>query len=61
MGASELRVCSEETWTQCTTCRELKRERLTEKNETLVGNVSLCAKCYHLNPNKWVTEGKIRS
>lgn len=34
---------------------------LTEKNKMLLGNVSLCAKCYLLKPNKWMSEGKICS
>lgn len=61
MWDSKLRVYSQGTWSQRTTCRELKREWLTEKNTMLLGNVSLCAKCYLLNPNKWVSEGKILS
>lgn len=56
-----LRVYSQGTSGKLTTCRELKRGSLTEKNKTLLGNVSLCAKCYLLNPNKWMSEGKICS
>lgn len=38
-----------------------ERGWLTGENEMLLGNVSLCAKCYLLNPNKWVSsEGKVR-
>ena len=59
IGGYGLRVYSLGASSKLTTCRELKRGRLTEKNKSLLGNVSLCAKCYLLNPNKWMSEGKI--
>lgn len=59
IGGYGLRVYSLGASSKLTTCRELKRGRLTEKNKSLLGKVSLCAKCYLLNPNKWMSEGKI--
>ena len=59
IGGYGLRVYSLGTSSKLATCRELKRGWLTEKNKTLLGNVSLSAKCYLLNPNKHMSEGKI--